>query len=224
MTRRLLGYVVKLPNGEWYNGKSRADKDFDGYPWTRDAKKRHVFTEYQDACRYVLMYVPENLLRIVPVFSKPKSAVVVPPLAQALAILSIDKTKPAPVVAAEGLFAVLVQHEGHKPTTFLDLDMAVTVAPFREVGTRAEVLAAVENETPAFRRMAVRILPDGAHEAALAAAREEGRREAAGRIARLVDALQNVLDGHSELTPHAIVEIEYALEEEREEAAKGAAK
>ena len=85
MTRRLLGYVVKLPNGEWYNGKSRADKDFDGYPWTRDAKKRHVFTEYQDACRYVLTYVPENLLRIVPVFSKPKPA----------------ELKPAPVVAAE---------------------------------------------------------------------------------------------------------------------------
>ena len=43
VSRRLLGYVVKLPSGEWHDGKSYADKDFDGYPWTKDAKKRRVF-------------------------------------------------------------------------------------------------------------------------------------------------------------------------------------
>ena len=200
MSRRLLGYVVKLPNGEWHDGKSRADKDFDGYPWTRDAKKRHVFTEYQDACRYVLTYVPENLLRIVPVFSKPKPA------------------EPAPAVAAEGRYAVLNANGGD--VWFEDFDRVDD--PTRHVGTRKEALALRPH--PHLTPEVVRILPDGAHEAALAAAREEGRREAAGRIARLVDALRNVLDGHSELTPRAIVEIEYVLEEEREEAAKGQVK
>jgi len=153
--KRLLGYVVKLPSGEWHDGKSYADKDFDGYPWTKDAKKRRVFAEYQDACRYVLTYVPENRLRIVPVYSRPK---------------------PAPADgAAEGRYAVLVQYDDREPTTFMDLNMSVPDARPRDVGTHAEVLAAVENETPAFRRMAVRILPDGAHEAACEAARREER-------------------------------------------------
>ena len=194
MSRRLLGYVVKLPNGEWHDGKSRADKDFDGYPWTRDAKKRHVFVEYQDACRYVLTYVPENLLRIVPVFSKPKPA----------------EPEPAPVVAAEGPKPVAYRYDvaGYPPSW----------ATFRIGDVQGQT------ETPLY------------DEAALAAAREEGRREGASQALTTCRArLEHWLD----LWSHRVRAPEYPGDEVAsgakieayeqailtiDEAAKGAAK
>lgn len=211
MSRRLLGYVVKLPSGEWHDGKSYADKDFDGYPWTRDAKKRHVFMEYQDACRYVLTYVPENLLRIVPVFSKPKPA----------------ELKPAPAVAAEGRYAVLRKTWGGNG--FCDLHYGDDTRTTLHVGTRAAVDEAQRKSgrTKSDAEV-VRILPDGAHEAAIAAAREEGRRE--GAEAALHDARRALLDLADDFTgDHAAglrhsVRCIYDKIQAAKEAAKGAAK
>ena len=151
MSRRLLGYVVKLPSGEWHDGKSYADKDFDGYPWTKDAKKRRVFAEYQDACRYVLTYVPENRLRIVPVYSRPK---------------------PAPADgAAEGLpplFVVLHGHRGSFDQLYIGGSVVVT-------DRRAEAERRASEWKGDGVAMACQVFAVGAHEAAIEAARREER-------------------------------------------------
>lgn len=264
MTRRLLGYVVKLPSGEWHDGKSYTDKDFDGYPWTKDAKKIHVFTEYQDACRYVLTYVPENLLRIVPVFSKPKPAEPEPaPLppnppcfccgvgvepgprddgftdgervacghcgATNYPTVADDGTvemsdgaedegdelKPAPVVAAEGLipgaageYACLSIFNGGRGEAFATRFDSKPPRITTSTGTRAQMKrAARANGEGSSTYHIVRILPDGAHEAALAAAREEGRREVLAETehvrellsdAREARTLRDIFERHGE--------------------------
>lgn len=225
MTRRLLGYVVKLPDGTRFSGTPK--------PCSRD--EAESFGDDIEGW-------------VVPVFSKPKPAVLEPaPLPPNPTCFCCgvgvepgprddgftdgervacghcgatnyptvaddgtvemsdgaedegDETKPAPVVSAEpDAYLIEMENGGWQ--------VARSFCGSLEDG---ETLVPLYRHPP---------------EAALAAAREEGQREAAGRIARLVDALQSVLDGCSELTPHAIVEIEYVLEEEREEAAKGQAK
>jgi hypothetical protein len=131
VSRRLLGYVLKRPDGT-RSGIVGADPIHD----------MTLSREDRTACYWV------------PVFA-------------------VRKPKPAPPVAeAEGRYAVLNANGGD--VWFEDFDRVDD--PTRHVGTRKEALALRPH--PHLTPEVVRILPDGEHEAAIAAAREEGFAEA----------------------------------------------
>ena len=199
MSRRLLGYVVKLPSGEWHDGKSYADKDFDGYPWTKDAKKRRVFAEYQDACRYVLTYVPQNRLRIVPVYSRPQ---------------------PAPAEgAAEGRYAVLVDQEGAPHFVNFDLDLTMHVSDRDAMEYERDRVMVGRKATDAPVKL-VRVLDDGAHEAAVEAARREGAETA---LRGLRERYEEICEAHRRSDEGHMHDVFAAAIEVLDEAAKGQA-
>ncbi len=153
MSRRLLGYIVKLPDG---TRSPRTPKPTDL------TAARDVATSIEPAGSYT-----------VPVFA-------------------VRKPKPAPAEgAAEGRYAVAYQtatmpHAKMEPHVFL---------------SRAQV-----DEWLAWNKYradgVVRILPDGAHEAALAAARREERERVSPLLAALEDVASDI-DG--DYTPKMLV-------------------
>lgn len=149
MSRRLKGYAIRCDNGEWFDGTGLGQ--YSECPWTADRAKRHLFDEAADAYTYASTYTESSKLRIVPVFA-------------------VRKPKPAPVVAAEGLFACLVEAGGGRRffREFRGKDLV-------EAGTRAEAEAIAGAPGTIGTSVVVRILPDGAHEAACEAARREER-------------------------------------------------
>ena len=121
--RRLLGYVVKLPDG---------------------TRSEHTLEPHS------LAHASAHLCddgAVTPVYAKPKPAPVAP-------------------VEAEGWYALM--HEGD---TFLGIGVRGSEVSSRENAVRGKKLRGGEGEI-------VRILPDGAHEAAIAKAREEGAADA----------------------------------------------
>lgn len=127
--RRLLGYVVKLPDG------------------TRSPR-----TPEPDRLRRAAILCNTEC---------PMGSHVVPVFAA---------SKPAPVVAAEGRWAVL-NRSAAGDVWFGDFDTIDD--PTRQIGTSKEALALADQSS--FAPSIVRILPDGAHEAAIEAARREER-------------------------------------------------
>lgn len=183
MTRRLLGYVVKLPDG------TRSPHTSEPLPAT-------------EALRAALFEVPTGTY-LVPVFATPKRQTLtdIPPevfaysdneggvcltwpLANAEKMRATEEAKgtyecgpivryvpepkPAPAEgAAEGEYA-LRDPAGH----------FVKLASEREIGNRATV-----EKLKLSKDNIVRILPDGAHEAACEAARREERERVLGLVA-----------------------------------------
>lgn len=165
MSRVLRGYAVRSGLDGQWYDGGNAEST--PCPWTDNTRKRHLFDEYQDACAYVLTYIASNNLRVVAVYSKPK---------------------PAPVEAGER-YACLVEQDG-TGVFFQDLRGGFQV---REVASREEAVEASREWLQV--ATVVRILPDGAHEAAVKEAREQGRVEALADVRkRVTDATTAMRD------------------------------
>ena len=132
MSRKLLGYVVKLPDGTRSPSTPR--------PWPLAEAVNHVFGVQRNGV-------------VVAVYARPKA--------------------PKPAAVDEGeRYAVLVQRTVGAVGSFVGLDYVHNETSARDVGTRAEALGVGSQFA---RAEVVRLLPDGAHEAAVAEARREER-------------------------------------------------
>lgn len=103
------------------------------------------------------------------------------------------KPQPAAPVEAEGWYALM--HEGD---TFLGIGVRGSEVSSRENAVRGKKLRGGEGEI-------VRILPDGAHEAAIAKAREEGAAAALHDARRtLLDLADDFTGDHAQGLRHAV--------------------
>ncbi len=211
--RRLKGYVVRTSEG-WYVSSAGTLRSI-----TPNKKLRTVFPNASRAALHVAHDGDVSL----PVFAtrKPKPAPVVASIARfdGAERMATCTAEPAPVVAAEGRYALL----GGQPDYFEGWG---DVLRQQFVGTRDQVRLAHKHR----RDLAVvRILPDGAHEAACEAARREGAE--AARIDALLglrDACEFKADTVSDEAAiglrMAMLFVDKALTKTAEEAAKGQAK
>ena len=150
MSRRLLGYVVKLPDGTRSSlTPTPVMLDDAGDAWDRTPSSTGDY--------------------VCPVFAA-------------------RKPKPAPVVAAEGRYAVLRKTWGGNE--FCDLHYGDDTRMTLHVGTRAAVDEAQRKSgrTKSDAEV-VRLLADGEHEAAIEAARREERERVAALLVAEADRL-----------------------------------
>lgn len=151
-----------------------------GPVYARENEHAYNAFEMQDEA-----FVPESVALevaptgsyVVPVFSKPRT----------------PKPQPAAPVEAEGWYALM--HEGD---TFLGIGVRGSEVSSRENAVRGKKLRGGEGEI-------VRILPDGAHEAAIAKAREEGAAAALHDARRtLLDLADDFTGDHAQGLRHAV--------------------
>lgn len=220
MSRRLLGYRVGIikPDGARRYMKPRSDGK-----WSLSEAKPMLLTEDEmsDALDDVGDFMKGGDVSFsTPVFAvrKPKPAPCPCPSGTCPTCMGADdEPKPAPVapvapvVAAEGLFGCLHVDDSGIAFEALWKGHGDTV---RDAGTREESVAAVEK----WGGKLVRILDDGEHEAALAAARREERERVFALVTKRLHAERNSLRGVGRTTMDNAI---YAV---TEEAAKGQAK
>jgi len=215
MSRRFLGFTVQLAEDKWlcmdHNSCSAVvgPKEHRGHWPTRTDAEADIL----DAGESI------EAARVSPVFAVPKGTFA-SFVAHCNRVGKLDEPKPAPVVAAEGRYAVLRGYEG--AFWFNDV-RAPDDTKISGAGSRDEATAAIAR---AKKGALVRILPDGAFEAALEAARREERERAFAEVeayAARVSKQYGEADPHSWSGGCSIAFAEIA-EFARNEAGKGQAK
>lgn len=205
-TRRFVGFAAQVPSGEWlcqdHNaGAARLGPRAHRGTWPTRAD---LEADLDDAGEDFVAAA-----RVVKVFAVPRG-VVVPPVAQANAILSLEgapsvRLTPPTAAGSLALFGCLLRRgESLFFRPIVDKDTC-------DVGTREEVRRSM-NASDAIGKgtpHVVRILPEGEHEAALVAARGQGLRDGRwGALQHLRDLLRRCPDTEVEGVKAAIATIE----------------
>lgn len=184
---KFLGYVVGIlcADGTRAYGRWVGSGTEDAHVAFEDANQRHAALFEVDYLHEGIGFARECLgkgdaLFVEPRFAEPKKP-------------RTPKPQPAAPVEAEGWYALM--YEGD---TFLGIGVRGSEVSSRENAVRGKKLRGGEGEI-------VRILPDGAHEAAIAKAREEGAAAALHDARRtLLDLADDFTGDHAQGLRHAV--------------------